>query len=442
MIQEHVRFTVSPDAPLAPGRRERVIWRLGFAVAALTLVAGAAVLVATGRESETPPLSAEQLSAEGLVDSIGVVLHFTYVDTAYARRDELVLRLRELGVKHIREGMPTPSGPLASGLRAARREGIRATLLADPAQEPGSAISDSVSVMGDAIDAFEGPNEIDNSGDPAWSAKLPAYMRALEGAARRYAPGVTLIGPSFIESTSRSQVPADLPGLANGHPYPGGEPPEPTVDHALRDLRAQARERPLVFTETGYHNALRATTGHPPTSEEAAAIYLPRMLLTAFGAGAQRTFIYELVDEKPDPALADPEQHFGLLRNDLSPKPAFAAIQTLIAALRTSPGPSSRGHASWRLRVAGRGEVERLTLARRDGSRVIALWRPVSVWDRDARRPVEVSPLPIELSFGLAAARDVAVWRPSVSSRPVVRRDYARRLSLDLTGDLVLVSLR
>jgi hypothetical protein len=166
------------------------------------------------------------------------------------------------------------------------------------------------------------------------------------------------------------------------------------------------------------------------------------VLLTAFGAGAQRTFVYELVDEKPDPALADPEQHFGLLRNDLSPKPAFKAIQTLTAVLRTSPGPSSRGHVPWRLRVAGRGEVERLTLARRDGSRVIALWRPVSVWDRDARRPVEVSPLPIELSFGLAAARDVAVWRPSVSSRPVVRRDYARRLSLDLTGDLVLVSLR
>jgi hypothetical protein len=159
MIQGHARFTVSPAAPLAPGRRELVIWRLGFAVAALILVAGAAVLVATGRESETPPLSTEQLSAEGLVDSIGVVLHFTYVDTAYARRDELVLRLRELGVTHIREGMPTPSGPLASGLRAVRREGIRATLLADPAQEPGSAISDSVSVMGDAIDAFEGPNE-------------------------------------------------------------------------------------------------------------------------------------------------------------------------------------------------------------------------------------------------------------------------------------------
>jgi hypothetical protein len=420
----------------------RVMWRLGFALAAIALLAAAAVLVATGREPETPPLTTEEQSAEDLVDSIGVVLHFTYVDTAYAHQNTLVARLRELGVEHIREGMPTPSGPLASGLRAARRQGIRATLLADTALDPGSAVPDSLSVMGDAIDAFEGPNELDNSGDPAWPAELPSYMQALDAAASRYAPGVPLIGPSFIESASRNLVPADMPGLLNGHPYPGGEPPEPTVDRAFRDLRVKANDRGVVFTETGYHNALRATTGHPPASEEAAAIYLPRMLVTAFGAGAQRTFIYELVDEKPDPGLADPEQHFGLLRNDLSPKPAFTAIQTLIAALRTSPGPSSRGRVPWQLQVKGRGEVERLTLARGDGSRVIALWRPVSVWDRDARRPVEPSPLPVELSFGLSGARDVTVWRPSVSPGPVVRRDYARRLSLDLSGDLVLISLR
>ena len=37
---------------------------------------------------------------------------------------------------------------------------------------------------------------------------------------------------------------------------------------------------------------------------------------------------------------------------------------------------------------------------------------------------------------------NIAVWRPSVSAHPVLRLAYARRLSLDLTGDLVLVSLR
>ena len=101
---------------------------------------------------------------------------------------------------------------------------------------------------------------------------------------------------------------------------------------AARRGRARARrKRGLVFTETGYHNALHDRADQPPASEEAAAVYFPRLLLAAFGLGARRTFIYELLDEKPDPGLADLQQHFGLLRNDFSPKPAFTAIKTLIA---------------------------------------------------------------------------------------------------------------
>ena len=43
------------------------------------------------------------------MDSIGVVVHLNYVDTAYARQAELVARLRELGVRHVRDAMPSPS---------------------------------------------------------------------------------------------------------------------------------------------------------------------------------------------------------------------------------------------------------------------------------------------------------------------------------------------
>jgi hypothetical protein len=197
----------------------------------------------------------------------------------------------------------------------------------------------------------------------------------------------------------------------------------------------------MIVTESGYHNALRATTGQPPVSEEAAAVYLPRLLVTAFGAGVHRTFIYELLDEKPDPGLLDPEQHFGLLRQDLSPKPAFRAVQTLIAAVSAPRGEAHAAPPSWNVRAPEGGEVQRLALSRRDGSRVLALWRPVSVWDEAARRAVEPRPLPVQVSFGMGAD-DIVVWRPSVSSAPVMRRDHARRLSLRIGGDLVLVSVR
>ena len=49
--------------------------------------------------------------------------------------------------------------------------------------------------------------------------------------------------------------------------------------------------------------------------------------------------------------------------------------------------------------------------------------------------------VPAELSFDLPV-RDVTVWRPSASERPVLRRATAKRLSFDVGADVVLVSMR
>jgi hypothetical protein len=299
--------------------------------------------------------------------------------------------------------------------------------------------------MGGAIDAFEAPNELDNtaiSGATDWLGQLRAYMPALAAAVRRQAPGVPVLGPSLIDSGNRTKLPRDLPGWYNGHPYSGGVEPEPALKQAVLERRATTPHRPAVFTEAGYHNAMNATTGQAPVSEEAAAVYIPRLLMTAFGAGVKRTFLYEFADEKPDPGLIDPEQHFGLLRNDLSPKPAFTAVQTMIHAVEQSSGPASSPQLGWRLDVDGGDEVKRLTLERRDGSRVIALWRPVSVWNIQTRQPVDPGQVRVRLRFGGPGARDVTVWHPSVSTQPVLRQAHARRLGLSLGADLVLVSVR
>ena len=48
----------------------------------------------------------------------------------------------------------------------------------------------------------------------------------------------------------------------------------------------------------------------------------------------------------------------------------------------------------------------------------------------------------MKLTFGGFGAHDVEVWRPSVSTQPVMRSKLTRGLSLQLEGDVVLVSLR
>lgn len=418
-----------------------MIWRLGLVVALMS-IAAAALVLAAGRDEEAPELSADPLSARALVDSIGVNVHFGYADTAYANQAEVLSRLDELGVRHFRDAAADGNPLLAAGLQAAARQGLRGTLIADPTSDPATQVSASVSAMGDAIEAFEGPNELDDGRDPAWGATLRSFMPALEAAVAQRKPRVALLGPSFIDSSSRLALPADLPGLFNAHPYAGGDPPEPALHHALADRTPAARKRVAVFTEAGYHDALASAGYHTPVSEQAAATYLPRLLLTAFGAGVQRTFVYELVDGKPDPGLVDPQQHFGLLRDDLSPKPAFSAVRTLIGALRASPGPPASELPSWELAGDGATKVEHLTLRRDDGSMVIALWRAVSVWDDKARTALDPGRLPVELSLGGREGHDVEVWRPSLSPQPVQRRGRATRLALALEGDLVLVSIR
>ena len=417
--------------------------RLALAVALAAAAAAIAVALLVDRQSERAELERGERSAAAFLDSIGVVTHLPYVDTAYGRRPDVLARLRELGVHHIRDAAPTPTGALADGLREARAQGIYGTLgSGDPTADPAQWVSDSLDVMGDHVAGFEAPNELDNNDDPYWPAKLRAYMPRLAAAVRDRAPGTDVIGPSFVDPSSRTQVPRDLPGMFNAHPYSGGLMPEPTLDQAIDEWHAWTRQGKAVFTETGFHNALNATLGQPPASEEAAAVYIPRVLLTAFGAGVRRTFIYELVDVRPEPALSDAVQHWGLLRNDFSPKPAFSAVKTLIAAVRSSPGPAAEGHLSWSLETDGDEPVERVVLARRDGSRLIALWRPVPVWDRDTRQPIDPGQVSAEIAFRGRAARDVSVWRPSVSPAPVTRLARARRIPLALQGDVVLVSLR
>jgi hypothetical protein len=227
--------------------------------------------------------------------------------------------------------------------------------------------------------------------------------------------------------------------VLNLHPYPGGLPPEEPISQQLGVVRHLVPGRPVVITETGYHNALAETGGQPPVSDAAAAVYLPRVLLWTFRSGVRRTFIYELVDEKPDPALLDPEQHFGLLRNDLSPKPAFSAVRNLIEAIRRSPGPSSHAPPPT---VRSDAHVDRVDLVRADGSRLVTLWRPVSVWDRVRRRALHPGESGVTVGWP-APVHDVTVTRPSLSSEPVAQpTSAARRLRVELGGDVVLVSYR
>ena len=386
-------------------------------------------------------------SAEAFVDSVGVNIHSTYVDTAYANQAGVIASLRDLGVHNVRDGLVAGRPDEREYLLALAQYGIRTTFImgAPNADVVSSLDHGTRAFLARTGAAFEGPNEYDASGDPQWAANLRAYQqrlyRAIKGdpaLASRPVFAASLVNPGSPQQLGSLDGLADM---ANAHPYPAGLPPEQSLDMLLPELARQAAGRPIVATEDGYHNALATQGDHPPTSERAAAIYLPRLLLENFRRGIKRTFIYELLDEKPDPGGTYRDEHFGLLHSDFSPKPAYWAVRRLLRVL-SGPGGSAADEPPLRFSLSQPpSAVHHLLLAGGNGTYYLALWRPVSVWDTIRRVDLYPKAIPVEVRFGDSPS-SVEIFDPTRSQSAVARASGSRDVQVDLAGDAVLFRIR
>ncbi len=124
---------------------------------------------------------------------------------------------------------------------------------------------------------------------------------------------------------------ADAIGL---HPY-GFDLPE-----AIAGMTAQWRTivagalpaNPATWiTEWGY-SSTEYGDGHSLQAQDQQAVMAARELLTAWSAGFPLVIYYDLIDDGPNPN--DPEQNYGLLAQDASPKPAMQAVRTLTSTAR------------------------------------------------------------------------------------------------------------
>jgi len=123
------------------------------------------------------------------------------------------------------------------------------------------------------------------------------------------------------------------PDVVSVHPYRGGAPDVPskllqfdggrephTMAEETRGVRAVIGDRPLWFTEVGWWSA------EGGVSEQEQADYLARTYAIALSEGVAKVFWYAFIDAGTTPGYD--QDHFGLLRPDLSPKPAYAAYAT------------------------------------------------------------------------------------------------------------------
>ncbi|WP_159440807.1 LamG-like jellyroll fold domain-containing protein [Jatrophihabitans endophyticus] len=370
---------------------------------ALTVVAG---LLAGGVAGAVPaaagtvsiPAAAERrvVTANDLIESVGVNVHTYYNDTAYADTDRVRSLLQGLGVRHVRDGLVADRPDEVAALRQLGAAGIRSSLIVGGTKDASTQSVDpaqlsALTQVAPYVDAVEPTNEYDCSGDSAWAAHQRAYAEALvqqlqsSDELRR----LGVFAPAFCRPGSIAQF-GSVQGLAsvtNVHTYSGGAAPELALESRLpAAAKAQDPSLPLVVTEAGYTDATAMSPTQFAATDATAADYTVRTLLDAARLGVARTYLYELLDEKPQAANTDPEQHYGLVRYDGTVKPAYTAVRNLLADVALgSPASVAAGaaRASDVTSVRGGGSLLR-TLSITDpagGGETLALWLATPVED-------------------------------------------------------------
>lgn len=380
----------------------------------------------------------EVTAADAFVDSVGVAGHLSYLDTEYGDQDKVVKALTEAGIRHFRDGL---RGYDREAVRNATQRlvdaGIKVTYVPDgrpAAKDPTGYASEVVEILKqspyrEAVSMVTGLNEPDLFIERSdWAEVTRRFQEALYKAMKAdpATKDIPVCGPPLghgFNQESRDQL-GDLSkwvDCGDEHLYAGGRAPEQRLaDVPDRDQPDKTwGDKPFIVTESGYHTALKDTSGQSPTSEKAQAVYLPRMYLSFFDAGIPRTFKYELLDLQADPGQRSRKLNWGLVRADGTPKPAYVAVKNLLA-LFDDPGVSFEPKPL-SVQVNGADDsLRQMVFQRRDGEHLVALWQDASVWDPKTLEDLDVPAKPVSVEVG-DGKQITAVHVPGESAEPVAQ---------------------
>jgi hypothetical protein len=435
-----------PESSPKRRRLSRPKSRLGVAA----LIGTAATVGLTGLASCTTAANAGGLptvqarQSDALTDSFGLKVETSSSQGMYGQRAKVESQLRDLGVRHIRTDFFTNNNGQYAYLNKLRADlGITALLTMGRPDGRGGTVSqlvnDAATKVPNAIFAFEGTNEWDILGGRNWAGEVRNQQKNLYTAIKSNPrlKSKPVYGPSMGRDTTYSALGNVSPWMdyANLHTYPGGKPPSNTLNMRLSRSAVNRSNKPVVSTETGYHNLIPTSAGHRPASEQAAAVYYPRLLLEDIRYGMGHTFGFELLDHGSAKVFRD---HLGLLRRDWSRKPAFNALRNILH-ISADPGRSfTPGKLAYSISGAPR-DLETQLYQKRDGTFMLYLWRDVSVWDPNSYRTLNVPKA--NMTVNLAKSSNVRVYRPTTALYPVATAK-GTKVSVSAAGEVVVLAIK
>jgi hypothetical protein len=394
-----------------------VCFLAGFPVILIAMAAVQPIAFKSGTSGQPTAMHEEHAqSASAFLNSIGVNAHLNYFDRTYGNFNLVKRELQSLGILHVRDGAhlisPEYNQAVYSRWVQLGALGIRFNAVVDPRSKLSPITADKLiqieNLSGHTIESFEGPNELDISGMKDWTSVLRNFQADLYKAVKVMPdqPSIAVIGPSLAAASNGSKV-GDISqylDYGNLHPYPAGKKPSDIFPSQLQLARELSGNKPVIVTETGYHNAMNDHHDQPSVSEEAAASYITRLYLENFSHGIVRTYWYELLDEAAEPSAKDNQMHWGLIRSDGTEKPAFQALKNLVALVRDSSAAPAGASLGYSLNVSG-GSVSHLLLQKSNGAFLLILWQPISSYDRDAQADINNAPVSATLTMEKPAKR-------------------------------------
>ena len=420
-------------------------------------------------------------SADDFVDRIGVCTHWAFSDTPYGLAYPRVKQLlAESGIRHVRDSFHRREAELFTEF------GIKTTMIFSPS-DPLVAVGivrDNASL----IDMVEGPNEVDQFATSARYARHvfpegPRLFQEALYAALKTDPITArfgVIAPSTVHaSANRELLPLTGFDYLVMHSYAGGQMPSSSLEGDVNNNILKAYDliaaggilKPIVVTESGYHTALGSSVviggAQPGVTEKTQSKYLLRHFATYFNAGIVRTFTYEFLDEfadydKDERQATNAEACFGILKRDLTPKPAYTALKNLITLLserRWDPTaqqwemPDDTVHDR-RKRVAvsrvpgaldftlssASKSVRHTLLQKTNGDFYLLVWQEVSSFDTETHTDIANADVPATLDLR-TPIRSAAIYRPSTGTTAQESFAATRRITLSVPDEIVVVRL-
>jgi hypothetical protein len=342
----------------------------------------------------TPPITETPASADGFVDSIGVNASFNYQGTVYdTQYNSVESLLVASGIRHIRTGMATGWPTYYTRLNQLGAAGIHSQLVTQ-GTETAAQIQAYPALVSQSIEAFEGPNEPELSGNANWLANTQSFMQTLYTAVKSNPSTATLpvVGPSVVTPADQIAIGnmSSSMDYGNIHPYFGTNNPGNTgtgsvtaygrsgsLQYFLGMESLNSGTKPVIASETGFgtNTSISGNVSELCEGKEA-----PRTFFLNYMGGVKRTMPYQFVESGTAYGALGVFSYMGFLRQDLSAKPSYSAISALNSLLSDKGATFTTNPLTYT--IGGNvNNLDHVLMEKRNGTYYLALWIEVPSWN-------------------------------------------------------------